>query len=362
MSDKIGRQKVVERDDFTYEEKEAIAAKSDHRCAHCGKKVYFGYGASVEHFIPLSKGGSNRDINLVMLCLDCNQEKGNLILYPKDYLKYLNEEHLEKLEGYFESYAKSFEFVSRRNLLACDQYKVFIDPIYQYSRNRKNPRFSIRQANNSVLLKRAEVEDIPKIKEYFEKYAKKYNCFENSETIDLNIRFWMQFGCIYYIEGTDGIKVMAAVTVTNMTGFEPLDDIGYTLSMSLFAYYDTDYSLTLCNGLLRSLPRFIMTEQGLTQVPVRVTMMEHDKVTAAVLTGSVYKESTSNGLFVHQYIMMHLGGPEETRNPQEDGALKAFFEKFSDVEEEARNWLGNRGDVMSWMISDITLEEECGKK
>ena len=78
MEAKLERQKIVERDDFTFDEREHIAAKSHHKCAHCGKEVYFGYGATVDHFVPLNKGGTNRDINLIMLCNDCNKEKGQL--------------------------------------------------------------------------------------------------------------------------------------------------------------------------------------------------------------------------------------------------------------------------------------------
>ncbi len=42
------------------------------RCAYCGSKD----NLTIDHIIPLSRGGTNREDNLQCLCRDCNNLKG----------------------------------------------------------------------------------------------------------------------------------------------------------------------------------------------------------------------------------------------------------------------------------------------
>lgn len=55
------RWKILERDRFT--------------CQYCGKKAP-DVILNVDHMTPLSKGGDNRDTNLITSCFDCNIGKG----------------------------------------------------------------------------------------------------------------------------------------------------------------------------------------------------------------------------------------------------------------------------------------------
>src|SRR5579884_3856751 len=50
--------------------------KRDHgHCYNCGRKVPLGW-AHIDHIIPLSRGGSNDDDNLAVMCPECNTRKG----------------------------------------------------------------------------------------------------------------------------------------------------------------------------------------------------------------------------------------------------------------------------------------------
>jgi 5-methylcytosine-specific restriction protein A len=53
-----------------------------HRCLSCGK----GGKLSVDHVVPLAKGGTNDLSNIQPLCLRCNQRKGTRV---EDYRPYI---------------------------------------------------------------------------------------------------------------------------------------------------------------------------------------------------------------------------------------------------------------------------------
>ena len=87
-NNKLMPRKYYDRLSFTTEEKEKIGYKSNNRCCHCGKPIFAGYQLTVDHFIPLSKGGSNNFINLIPLCKECNHDKDDKI-YTIVYGPYL---------------------------------------------------------------------------------------------------------------------------------------------------------------------------------------------------------------------------------------------------------------------------------
>jgi 5-methylcytosine-specific restriction endonuclease McrA len=61
---------------YTAEEWQEIKRKQDHRCVHCNKREP-EIKLTVDHIVPLSRGGSNYASNLQGLCQPCNSKKSN---------------------------------------------------------------------------------------------------------------------------------------------------------------------------------------------------------------------------------------------------------------------------------------------
>ena len=57
---------------YTIEEWRERVLQFDNRCAYCGKK---SNRLTPDHYIPLSKGGTNFIDNIIPSCLNCNQTK-----------------------------------------------------------------------------------------------------------------------------------------------------------------------------------------------------------------------------------------------------------------------------------------------
>ena len=80
----IRNETLEERRLFTYEERKATLRRSRNKCACCGTPLTTKT-MTMDHVIPISRGGTNDLKNLVALCYDCNQLKGNLLYRPESY-------------------------------------------------------------------------------------------------------------------------------------------------------------------------------------------------------------------------------------------------------------------------------------
>lgn len=54
-----------------------MAIVEDSYCCYCGNPFRLLRKRTTEHLVPLSKGGTNNDINKRYCCSNCNNERGN---------------------------------------------------------------------------------------------------------------------------------------------------------------------------------------------------------------------------------------------------------------------------------------------
>jgi 5-methylcytosine-specific restriction endonuclease McrA len=76
-----------------------ICAKTNNRCAHCGKKLN-KLNWTVDHYIPKSKGGTYADNNLMPLCKECNRSRGDRSINPREYYKFASNYEINRLKRY----------------------------------------------------------------------------------------------------------------------------------------------------------------------------------------------------------------------------------------------------------------------
>lgn len=67
-----------------------IWAKTKGICAHCGANTASKY-QTIDHYVPKSWGGGDDRRNLIPLCKECNQERGNRQINPVSYYTYASE-------------------------------------------------------------------------------------------------------------------------------------------------------------------------------------------------------------------------------------------------------------------------------
>ena len=95
--------KKIKRRYFTARQRQIITERFEGICQACGKEGLSplstddDFLASIDHVIPLSRGGTNDDDNIQLLCLPCNLKKGNMTM--PEFIDYLTKS--SELELYF---------------------------------------------------------------------------------------------------------------------------------------------------------------------------------------------------------------------------------------------------------------------
>lgn len=87
-----------------------LLAETGGCCIYCGKRID-EFSATIDHIIPLSRGGYNEEINIVASCLPCNYLK--YTMYVRDFVGLM-------------PYRKQKAFYNRIKTL-CDQGKLSED-------------------------------------------------------------------------------------------------------------------------------------------------------------------------------------------------------------------------------------------
>lgn len=118
------REKIEERTPFPWAIKETLLKETDGRCAHCGVPLDRYTNLTVDHVIPLNKGGINDLKNLTVLCEDCNTEKSDMVLPPKIWYPYLNKTKRKALMAYMKSYMKETDYLAEDCLMPLDTFRV----------------------------------------------------------------------------------------------------------------------------------------------------------------------------------------------------------------------------------------------
>ena len=136
---------IEERYLFSYEERAAALKRSNGVCACCGKKLTTKT-MTMDHIIPISRGGTNNAENLIALCEPCNKQKGNVLYMPMGYYMAMqNRNELIQMERHVEKWFSSIkeQFDIERFPLIAPCTNVQITP---YSKNRKKKNIYIPQA------------------------------------------------------------------------------------------------------------------------------------------------------------------------------------------------------------------------
>lgn len=222
-----GREKIENRKRWTSVEKLFMLQKSKSRCCHCGKELSLST-MTVEHVIPISKGGTNDMENMVALCETCNAEKDDLVVNPIDFYKFINKDYMEELVEKQNNYYNEVRWVSRKNFLPEDIQSIVVEvPINQPKSGAKsrvkNGKRVVQMATykKTLCIKRAVYSDLDEIYNLTLDYYSRHESLKgySKEYCKNMISEVFNDACFYIVTNSDN-KILAAFPISIMVGKE----------------------------------------------------------------------------------------------------------------------------------------------
>lgn len=210
----MGREQIAPRIMFPNDVKQNILAKSNGCCCHCGKQLALNE-VTVEHFIPISKGGTNIEANLVALCIDCNQYKDNYIMKPRDYYKYLNEKAMSDLIVLYECYNQDKSWLTPKNYIREDaveiKYPIAMPSMQGHKQKNRGKGKSVNGLYATAVLRKATYDDLNDIFNFISAYHEKYGL--EKEYLKSVITKVFNLGAVYMLLKQNELKAVVPVTM-----------------------------------------------------------------------------------------------------------------------------------------------------
>lgn len=309
------RTQTDERRFFTTKEKEFILSKSNNCCCRCGKGLsLFDKEYTVEHVIPLSKGGTNSISNLVALCMSCNMKKDNSIIHPRDYFKYLKDEYYEEIKQIYDIYCEETSWFSTRNYTREDIVDIGYESVFDILSGEKLVNQYDHMLHHAATLKKCTSEDLPELYDYVCRYNKKIGLPAEKEEIKTLIDDVYKVGCVYKLyHGYDIIAVIPiAIHKNHYLGPEE-EHYSFLINGLPALYQKNRYKLLIHNALVYILG-CLANLNKYKAVSVMINVPEKDEYIQSVVETvclSGKKAKVVDDLF--SYLDIRIIEPDEER-------------------------------------------------
>lgn len=320
------RSKVDERRHFYSHEKKALISKSKGKCAHCGKKISLPSEMTVDHVIPLIKGGTNDMGNLVILCEECNKSKGELVMLPSSYFRYLTPKYKSEVDDAFDKYCREVGYFTGKNYLFADSIKVPIQVKLWIN--------SVKANTLDTVLFKAMYSDLDELSKFCEEYYKEY-----SLNIDVHrlLSSYFDRSAIYFTRSVGGSIDFVFFVMLESTLYDIFVD--YSISVCVMAKpglsvsgsrkkkascrgyyqsnYSNDFSVLKLNSVLKVFLRGVLK-----------TVEDSGISSSACVSVSWYEEDTRVGDYLYGRHSTYSGVLQSTCN---DGIVGVPFTSNCDM-------------------------------
>jgi len=210
------RTQYEDRAIISTEMREKILAKSESRCCKCGHPLTLKK-MTVDHYIPISKGGTNNMENLVPMCKKCNKNKNDLVITPGEGIKYIDAKHMNELQSLYKGYIDDVKWYRPNSLSREDmhiiQYPLLITAAKGHIQRDKYGLYT--SLSGQCVLEKVTYDSLEEVYDYTVRYMNKYNLDTTNLKEDLSKNF--STGTVWKIRGSGGIIATIFMDIGSIT-------------------------------------------------------------------------------------------------------------------------------------------------
>lgn len=187
---------------FSEDKRMSILEKTGCKCARCGKLLSLK-SMTVEHIVPVSKGGTNEDINLIALCYNCNQDKKNFVVSPRAYYNYIPYDLLVQIQEHYAQFLKDVPWYGKYNYTKEDKKLIpYATNLYGRVFKTRNGRM-VNCFHQNLILEKVLIDSLGEAIDVVKEYNKKFGL----DTSEIDEIMWDMFrhGCIYKLHKNNDI-------------------------------------------------------------------------------------------------------------------------------------------------------------
>lgn len=322
-----------------------VLMKSDKRCCHCGCFFDYKHKFTIEHVIPISKGGTNEMSNLVALCENCNKEKDDSIILPCEYLHYLKPEYKEELQDRQENYYDRVNWLTPKNFFKEDKMVLRLPYVLGGHKSKKFGRGVVVK----YVLEKAVYSDLDDIAKSLKAYNRKMGITQSDADIKEILTEHFEHG-VFYIVRNQAKDIIITIPLsmryfTNKNGSKgviPYINGIITRYQSKTHEYITDIALNELFLSLKDAPVKSASPEGF----ILCAMYRKDAFIKNILVPNApYPAGSDNNSFVSYMVSFDLSDDKvkDSGTKQRDVsgeaqytvALKKYMEKCGHVIEES---------------------------
>lgn len=289
------------RQDIPISTRKMIYEKSGGVCTHCGKHISY-QKATIDHVIPLYRGGSNELTNMVTLCWECNQAKDTKIIQAFEYYKYLDIQELKRIENMIIEYQNSNQWAGTQTFYRADSmfigYECGLSSASKLKRNqRTGNKFNAKSINLGATLSKVTYDQMEAVYEYVKGYYDKHKL--NKDNLFDVLSIWFDRRSFYML--SRGASIIAILPIA-YESVRMRDTEG--------GYYETYH--VVVNGIMckyQKRENLVLIEKAIDQLIHDQATLHPDKHTRILFT--VAKNDTFAQLLVSELGAQKGGGEED---------------------------------------------------
>ena len=191
LLNRVEKRVVQDRVRLSKDLRDMIKMANSNRCCYCGDKFD---GGTIDHFIPIARGGSNNHDNLLPACAVCNEAKGSQVWDTSCLADNVDSLFRDVAQVRIDDFVEYSHGLNHFRALVCDRYLFDIAPlVFVFPNGRKAASKGAKRKGYKVAFERCQLKPEFSLVGAFQTALEKLHMCDHPEDVPENYEFLCLF-------------------------------------------------------------------------------------------------------------------------------------------------------------------------